>query len=227
MLLPCSDHRPGLSGLETQDAGSRGSGWSCQHSAWDPNSCRVVPGLQGCLCTGVWMSSPLCHSCASVPCPVLFCVRSVGARQGCRGTSGGPRLVLSAVTGCRWAGTRAPVRVATVCPAPARRDFSTRPLRPHVPPSACWLGYLQSRGVGWKGSRDKLLSPFRSQSPAGPSPGSAAGRPGESDLASLGLALLTFRSRTQCVAGRPSRAEPGYGAFSAPGSHISVPACNL
>lgn len=71
--------------------------------------------------------------------------------------------------------------------------------------SLCLLGgSLQSRGVGWKDSRDKLLSPLRSQSQAGPSPGSAAGHPGESDSASLGLALLTFRSRTHCCGeGRP------------------------
>lgn len=88
---------------------------------------------------GVWMSSPLCHSCALVPCPVLFCVRSVGARQGCPGTSGGPRLVLSSVTGGCQAGAQAPGCVATVCPAPARQDFSICALRPHVPPSAFWV----------------------------------------------------------------------------------------
>lgn len=94
---------------------------------------------------GVWMSSPLCHSCALVPCPVLFCVRSVGARQGCPGTSGGPRLVLSSVTGGCQAGTQAPV-----CPAPARWDFSIHALRPHIPPSAFWVALCRAEEWGGK-----------------------------------------------------------------------------
>lgn len=62
------------------------------------------PGLQGVFMHRCLDVVTLCHSCARVPCPVLFCVRSVGARQGCRDLRRSPPGP-ERHTGCRWAGT--------------------------------------------------------------------------------------------------------------------------
>ena len=72
----------------------------------ESNSRRDGPGAPGVFMNGCLDVITPCHSCSSVPCLVLFCVRSVGARQACPGTSGSPRLALSAVTGAAGPGLR-------------------------------------------------------------------------------------------------------------------------
>lgn len=135
--------------------------------------------------------------------PVLFCVRSVGARQGCPGTSGGPRLVLSSVTGGCQAGTQAPV-----CPAPARRDFSIRALRPHTPPSAFWVaGAFRAEEWGGKTPGTSFCHLSAPSLKLAQALALLLGTLGKV-TASLGLALLTFRSRTYCCGeGRPERSQ--------------------
>ena len=156
---------------------------------------------------GIWTSSPpVSLQCLLVlPGPVLCTGREWGARWGCPGTSGGFCPILTAVTGVLQGAAVSGSRLQCAWPLCAQPLPGCESLQDLWFEATCWAGRCPwSRAAGWKISQAEPLSPFLSRHRAGPSPGSAAGHPGESHSASLSLELFTCGRGTHTVqGGRP------------------------